>query len=275
MSSNISIDLSVGSIIQYDQFAVDEILSLNFEDILLSECEDFWLDQPDSGILPSNDVLFEFLEEESAATSAVTSHEEKLSSAVEENSLNQTSDVVMEELCSGDVPVEFLLETEEDESITHQSADYEMTSEETQEPITEADNEKKSFAPNNGLSSLENVDSKVSKCSCTETSINIHAITKGSCDNTNMFVKPAATKGAKKLCCPFCDKLFSKLARHLATMHKNEPDVKKFVALPKGAKERRLLQDSLRKLGTYKWNSNADLNKNELIPSRRPSGHMM
>lgn len=40
-----------------------------------------------------------------------------------------------------------------------------------------------------------------------------------------------------------------------------------------GSKERRQVQDDLRKLGLYKWNGNSDLNKNELIPSRRPSGN--
>lgn len=37
-----------------------------------------------------------------------------------------------------------------------------------------------------------------------------------------------------------------------------------------GSKERRLIQDALRKTGMTNWNKNADLNKNEMITSRRP-----
>lgn len=58
---------------------------------------------------------------------------------------------------------------------------------------------------------------------------------KGSCDNADMIVltsdEPCKNK---KLCCPFCLKLFAKLARHLETVHKNEAEVKKFSDLPKG-----------------------------------------
>ncbi|KAG4070736.1 hypothetical protein HA402_011371 [Bradysia odoriphaga] len=39
--------------------------------------------------------------------------------------------------------------------------------------------------------------------------------------------------------------------------------------------ERRQLQDDLRKLGQKMWNGNAELNKNEFIPSRRPSGDVI
>lgn len=57
---------------------------------------------------------------------------------------------------------------------------------------------------------------------------------KRACDNTQMFVRPSSDKHKKKLCCVFCLKLVSKLARHLEIMHKKEPEVKKFVKLPKG-----------------------------------------
>lgn len=57
---------------------------------------------------------------------------------------------------------------------------------------------------------------------------------KRACDNGKMFVRCSNDKEKKKLCCPFCLKRFAKLARHLATVHKKEQDVKKFVNLPKG-----------------------------------------
>lgn len=38
-----------------------------------------------------------------------------------------------------------------------------------------------------------------------------------------------------------------------------------------GSKERRAIQDALRKEGTHKWNTNFDLNEGLLIVSRRPN----
>lgn len=48
-----------------------------------------------------------------------------------------------------------------------------------------------------------------------------------------MFVRTSDEKG-KKLCCQYCNKLYCKLARHVEMMHKDEADVQKFAALPKG-----------------------------------------
>lgn len=55
------------------------------------------------------------------------------------------------------------------------------------------------------------------------------------CDNTKMLV-PTSDQGryTKKLCCVYCLNRYSKLARHLESVHNNEPDVKRFRALPKG-----------------------------------------
>lgn len=55
------------------------------------------------------------------------------------------------------------------------------------------------------------------------------------CDNTKMYV-PTSDEGryTKKLCCYFCHKRYAKLARHLAAVHKNEKEVKKFITLPIG-----------------------------------------
>lgn len=55
----------------------------------------------------------------------------------------------------------------------------------------------------------------------------------GSCDNTKMFVKTSDQK-SKKLCCPYCTKLYCKLARHVEEKHKDELAVRKLRAYPKG-----------------------------------------
>lgn len=55
----------------------------------------------------------------------------------------------------------------------------------------------------------------------------------GSCDNTKMYVNTSDQKG-KKLCCPYCSKLYCKLPRHAEGMHKDEEDVIKFTAIEKG-----------------------------------------
>ncbi|XP_037030373.1 uncharacterized protein LOC119070163 [Bradysia coprophila] len=102
-------------------------------------------------------------------------------------------------------------------------------------------------------------------------SINIHANTMDSCDNPNPFKRPASDKTRKMLWCPFCCKSFLELDRHLATVHKEEQDVEKFVSLPKGSEERRVVADSLRKTGIFKFNCHETINNYESIPRRRPS----
>jgi len=66
-------------------------------------------------------------------------------------------------------------------------------------------------------------------------------------------------------------KLQSKLARHLETIHYNEPEVKKFAILPKKNPERKKIINSIRKIGNFKFNTNSELNTGQLIVSRRPN----
>ncbi|KAG4069834.1 hypothetical protein HA402_010388 [Bradysia odoriphaga] len=91
------------------------------------------------------------------------------------------------------------------------------------------------------------------------------------CDNSHMFVETSDCPSTKRLCCPFCDKLFIKLARHMEDKHKTEEDVKKFMSFPKGSKPRLLILDSLRKTGQDNWNNNPALNKGKMITCRRPN----
>ncbi|KAJ6603014.1 hypothetical protein Bhyg_16267, partial [Pseudolycoriella hygida] len=54
------------------------------------------------------------------------------------------------------------------------------------------------------------------------------------CDNTNMKI-PTSDQGPKKYVCVYCMKRVSKLVRHLSTVHKNEDEVRKLLALPVGS----------------------------------------
>ncbi|EFN66480.1 hypothetical protein EAG_10974, partial [Camponotus floridanus] len=71
--------------------------------------------------------------------------------------------------------------------------------------------------------------------------------------------------------CVFCMKLQSQLARHLETVHLNEPDVKKFAILPKKNPERKKIIDTIRKMGNFKFNTNSEFNTGQLIVCRRPN----
>jgi len=63
----------------------------------------------------------------------------------------------------------------------------------------------------------------------------------------------------------------SQLPRHLETVHKNEPEVKKFAVLPKNNIERKKIIDTIRKAGNFKFNTNANFNNGQLIVCRRPT----
>lgn len=56
-----------------------------------------------------------------------------------------------------------------------------------------------------------------------------------------MRVETSNTKIIKQNYCIFCSKLQTQLARHLETVHHNEPDVKKFAVLPKKTLNRKKL----------------------------------
>ncbi|KYN04691.1 hypothetical protein ALC62_04433 [Cyphomyrmex costatus] len=86
-----------------------------------------------------------------------------------------------------------------------------------------------------------------------------------------MYVEKSNAKSYKQYYCIFCSKLQTQFARHLRTVHRNEPDVKKFTALPKTNPERKQIISSLRKNGNFKFNTNSKLNNGQLIVSRRPN----
>lgn len=91
------------------------------------------------------------------------------------------------------------------------------------------------------------------------------------CDDENMHVETSNSKIIKQNYCIFCSKLQKQLARHLETIHRNEPDVKKFAVLPKKNLEWKKIIDMLRKNGNFKFNTNSELNNGQLIVCRRPN----
>ncbi|XP_043284902.1 uncharacterized protein [Venturia canescens] len=94
----------------------------------------------------------------------------------------------------------------------------------------------------------------------------------GSIDNMSMIVQTSDEKKTdKKYLCKYCKKLYHKLARHLESVHKDEPDVQKFLVLPKGNEERKKIINILRKAGTFEFNTNPKYNSGVLITSRRPN----
>lgn len=57
---------------------------------------------------------------------------------------------------------------------------------------------------------------------------------KGSCDNSQMTVETSGNNAkGKRYCCLYCLERFPKLPRHLESVHKEEPEVKALLALPK------------------------------------------
>lgn len=73
----------------------------------------------------------------------------------------------------------------------------------------------------------------------------------------------------------FCSKLQTQLARHLKTVPRNKPDVKKFAVLPKNNPEQRKIIDTLRKNGNFKFNTKSKLNNRKLIVCQRPNKKML
>lgn len=82
--------------------------------------------------------------------------------------------------------------------------------------------------------------------------------------------------GPKKHACQYCGKLYIKIARHLITVHKNEDDVKKIIALKPQDPSRLELIRKVRCAGDSKHNMNIQpgTKKHELIVLRRPRNYV-
>lgn len=113
------------------------------------------------------------------------------------------------------------------------------------------------------------VNRTVSSTSSFDTS-NTNVVGTSACNDEVMCVQKSNIK-SKQNYCVFCMKLQSQLARHLETVHLNEPDVKKFAILPKKNPERKKIIDTIRKMGNFKFNTNSEFNTGQLIVCRRPN----
>ncbi|XP_067227718.1 uncharacterized protein [Chanodichthys erythropterus] len=75
----------------------------------------------------------------------------------------------------------------------------------------------------------------------------------------------------KKQYCLYCSKPYSKMARHLEFVHRNEVEVVKAVAYPKNSKERRVQLNHLRKRGNFAHNTDVvRQGHGEMIACYRP-----
>lgn len=92
------------------------------------------------------------------------------------------------------------------------------------------------------------------------------------CDDSNMKAQPSrGAKGDKKLnYCLYCQKPYTKIVRHLESVHRDEEAVKKIKSLAVNSDERKYEISLLRKKGNHYFNVKAEINNGELIPTRRP-----
>ncbi|XP_029158730.1 uncharacterized protein LOC114931007 [Nylanderia fulva] len=91
-------------------------------------------------------------------------------------------------------------------------------------------------------------------------------------DDTNLNIDPSegSKGGNKKNCCFYCRKMQSKIARHLATVHRNKPEVKKFIDLCPNNLERKKIIETIRRNGNFIYNTNSNINEGKLLVCRRP-----
>lgn len=91
-------------------------------------------------------------------------------------------------------------------------------------------------------------------------------------DDVNLKIDPSEGPkgGNKQNCCFYCRKMQSKIARHLGTIHRNEPDVKKFLDLPPNNLERKRIIETIRRNGNFIYNTNNNVNDGKLVVCRRP-----
>lgn len=83
--------------------------------------------------------------------------------------------------------------------------------------------------------SIHNNISTTNDKNSSESLIDISSVNTFGCREDNLHISFSQSKGLqKKNFCYYCKKFQSKIARHLENMHKLEPEVKKFLLLPKG-----------------------------------------
>ena len=79
-------------------------------------------------------------------------------------------------------------------------------------------------------------------------------------------------KWDRKNACFFCGEFKAKIPRHLEERHSCETEVAKFMAIPKGSEERRLILKELTNKGNFAYNiAVLEKGNGELLPTKRPS----
>lgn len=78
-------------------------------------------------------------------------------------------------------------------------------------------------------------------------------------------------KISKKYFCPFCKNLVDHFPRHLINKHKSEEEVIRIKCMSPKSEERAKLIAKIRGRGSIMYNTNTELNKGNLIISRRSS----
>ncbi|XP_039544399.1 uncharacterized protein LOC120490938 isoform X1 [Pimephales promelas] len=171
--------------------------------------------------------------------------------------------------CTSDDPVSSIDNSEDD-----YVPDSESSSEESEESLPQP------FAPSSPSITLDGkVDTSSSMNEDKESPPHEDEETMTQSDNSSseevsvMKLKKTA-KGQrmfnKKQYCFYCSKPFSKMARHLAQVHKNEVEVAKALSFPKSSKERRINLDFLRNKGNHVHNTNVlKAGKGVLVPRQQ------
>ncbi|XP_066596285.1 uncharacterized protein, partial [Prorops nasuta] len=138
---------------------------------------------------------------------------------------------------------------------------------------SESDNAETNFALPN--SSTKSNNRSVTSCNISsgiEISPSINTSGRYAPDDKDLYVNESRGRAGdkKKNCCLYCKKLYTKIVRHYETVHRTESEVQTFINLPKRSVERKQLIDIIRKRGNFNFNTDVNINKGELIVSRRP-----
>ena len=86
-------------------------------------------------------------------------------------------------------------------------------------------------------------------------------------NDENMFVA-FCDEQSRRNACLFCNKTVTQISKHLQKVHKDEEKIKRVLHLPKGDEKNRLLSE-LRVAGNAAFNQTQNVNKGQLIVTRR------
>ncbi|XP_066596013.1 uncharacterized protein [Prorops nasuta] len=115
----------------------------------------------------------------------------------------------------------------------------------------------------------------ISKNSSLNTTLNVSNSIKNTSENRvpddEAMIVSSVESGLKKDFCMYCHTHQTKLSRHLSRKHGDIKEVKEFLLIPKGRRERKMLINIIRKQSQFYYNTNSQANKGELKVMRRPN----